>query len=49
MYVLLVLKLIPAGMTGIIVAAMFTATMAAISADLNALASVLTRDFYSAC
>lgn len=45
-YVLLVLKLLPAGMTGIIVAAMFSATMAAISADLNALASVLTRDFY---
>lgn len=45
-YVLLVLKLLPAGMVGIIVAAMFSATMAAISADLNALASVLTRDFY---
>ena len=45
-YVLLVLQLLPAGMVGIIVAAMFSATMAAISADLNALASVLTRDFY---
>ncbi len=45
-YVLLVLKLLPAGMVGIIVAAVFSATMAAISADLNALASVLTRDFY---
>ena len=33
-------------MVGIIVAAMFSATMATISADLNAIASVLTRDFY---
>jgi SSS family solute:Na+ symporter len=45
-YVLLVLKLLPVGMVGIIVAAMFSATMAAISADLNAIASVLTRDVY---
>jgi Na+/proline symporter len=45
-YVLLVLKLLPVGMVGIIVAAMFSATMAAISSDLNALASVLTRDVY---
>ena len=45
-YILLVLKLLPAGVTGIIVAAMFSATMAAISADLNAIASVLTRDVY---
>jgi Na+/proline symporter len=33
-------------MVGIIVDAMFSATMAAISADLNAIASVLTRDVY---
>ena len=45
-YVLLVLELLPVGMIGIIVAAMFSATMATISADLNAIASVLTRDFY---
>jgi solute:Na+ symporter, SSS family len=45
-YILLVLELLPVGMVGIIVAAMFSATMAAISADLNAIASVLTRDFY---
>ena len=45
-YVLLVLKLLPAGVIGIIVAAMFSATMAAISSDLNAIASVLTRDVY---
>ena len=40
------LKLLPVGMVGIIVAAMFSATMATISADLNAVASVLTRDVY---
>jgi solute:Na+ symporter, SSS family len=40
------LKLLPAGVIGIIVAAMFSATMAAISSDLNAIASVLTRDVY---
>jgi len=45
-YVLLVLKLLPVGVIGIIVAAMFSATMAAISSDLNAIASVLTRDVY---
>jgi len=45
-YILLVLQLLPVGMVGIIVAAMFSATMAAISADFNAIASVLTRDFY---
>jgi solute:Na+ symporter, SSS family len=45
-YVLLVLRLLPAGVIGIIVAAMFSATMAAISSDLNAIASVLTRDVY---
>jgi SSS family transporter len=45
-YVLLVLELLPVGMVGIIVAAMFSATMATISADLNAVASVLTRDVY---
>ena len=45
-YVLLVLKLLPVGLIGIIVAAMFSATMAAVSADLNAIASVLTRDVY---
>src|SRR5690348_12321546 len=45
-YVLLVLKLLPAGVIGIIVGAMFSATMAAISSDLNAIASVLTRDVY---
>lgn len=45
-YVLLVMKLLPVGMVGIIVAAMFSATMAMVSADFNAIASVLTKDVY---
>ena len=46
-YVLLVLKLLPVGMIGIIVAAMFSATMAVVSSDFNAIASVLTKDVYN--
>jgi SSS family solute:Na+ symporter len=45
-YVLLVLKLLPAGMVGIIMAAMLSATMAMVSSDFNAIASVLTKDVY---
>ncbi|MEO6964623.1 MAG: hypothetical protein ABI076_01835, partial [Acidobacteriaceae bacterium] len=45
-YVLLVMRLLPAGMVGIIMAAMFSATMAAVSSDFNAIASVLTQDIY---
>jgi Na+/proline symporter len=45
-YVLMLLELLPVGMIGIIVAAMFSATMAAVSSDLNAIASVLTKDWY---
>ncbi len=45
-YVLLVMRLLPAGMVGIIMAAMFSATMAVVSADFNAIASVLTQDMY---
>jgi len=45
-YVLLVMKLLPVGMVGIIMAAMFSATMAMVSADYNAIASVLTKDVY---
>ena len=45
-YVMLVLKLLPAGMIGIIMAAMFSATMAVVSSDFNAIASVLTNDVY---
>jgi Na+/proline symporter len=45
-YMLLVLKLLPAGMVGIIVAAMLSATMATVSSDFSAIASVLTKDVY---
>ncbi|MEN6532510.1 MAG: hypothetical protein ABFD89_02545 [Bryobacteraceae bacterium] len=45
-YVLLVVNLLPVGMIGIIVAAMLSATMAVVSADFNAIASVLTKDVY---
>lgn len=45
-YVLLVLKLLPAGMVGIIVAAMLSATMATVSSDFSAIASVLSKDVY---
>lgn len=45
-YVHLIFELLPAGMIGIIVAALFSATMATVSADLNAIASVLTKDIY---
>lgn len=45
-YVMLVMQLLPVGMIGIIMAAMFSATMAVVSADFNAIASVLTKDVY---
>ncbi len=45
-YALLVLTLLPPGMVGIIVAALLSATMATVSADFNAIASVLTEDVY---
>jgi solute:Na+ symporter, SSS family len=45
-YVLLVMRLLPEGMVGIILAAMLSATMAAVSSDFNAIASVLTEDIY---
>lgn len=45
-YVMLVLKLLPAGMIGIIIAAMFSSTMAVVSSDYNSIASVLTKDVY---
>jgi SSS family transporter len=45
-YVLLLVKLLPEGLVGIILAAMLSATMAAVSSDFNAIASVLTEDVY---
>jgi len=38
--------LLPAGMLGLVVAAMFSATMSMLSSDYNACASVLTNDVY---
>jgi len=45
-YILLVMRLLPAGMVGIVLAAMFSATMATVSGDFNAIAGVLTQDVY---
>ncbi len=45
-YALLVFNLLPTGMIGIVVAALLSATMATVSADFNAIASVLTQDVY---
>jgi len=45
-YVLLLVRLLPEGMIGIILSAMLSATMAAVSSDFNAIASVLTQDIY---
>lgn len=45
-YALLVLHLLPHGMVGIIIAAVLSATMATVSSDFNAIASVLTQDVY---
>ena len=45
-YPLLCLKLLPAGMVGLIVAAMFSATMSMLSSDYNVCANVLTNDVY---
>jgi solute:Na+ symporter, SSS family len=45
-YVLLVLKLLPAGLIGIVVAALLSATMATVSSDFSAISSVITKDVY---
>lgn len=45
-YSLLCRTLLPVGMTGMLIAAMFSATMSMISSDYNAVASVLTNDVY---
>jgi SSS family transporter len=45
-YILLVMRLLPSGMVGIVLAAMFSATMATVSGDFNAIAGVLTQDIY---
>jgi len=45
-YPMLCATLLPAGMLGLIVAAMFSATMSTLSADYNICANVLTNDLY---
>ena len=45
-YVSLCLELLPAGIMGLMIAAMFAATMSVLSAEYNVTASVLTRDIY---
>ena len=45
-YPLLCMLLLPAGMLGLVVAAMFSATMSMLSSDYNACAGVLTNDVY---
>jgi len=45
-YVLLCKQLLPAGMMGMMIAAMFSATMSTLSGDYNAVASVITNDIY---
>lgn len=45
-YALLCREVLPVGMVGMVVAAMFSATMSMLSSDYNSVASVLTNDFY---
>jgi solute:Na+ symporter, SSS family len=45
-YVAICLKLLPAGIMGLMIAAMFASTMSVLSAEFNVTASVLTRDIY---
>ncbi len=45
-YPLLCVELLPAGMLGLVIAAMFSATMSMLSSDYNVCASVLTNDVY---
>lgn len=45
-YPMLCVTLLPAGALGLIIAAMFSATMSSLSGDYNALAAVLTNDVY---
>lgn len=45
-YPLLCAKLLPAGMLGLLISAMFSATMSTLSSDYNVCASVITQDVY---
>ena len=41
------LELLPVGMMGVMITAMFSATMSTLSSEYNVLASVATRDIYA--
>ncbi len=45
-YAALAMRFLPAGLMGLIIAAMFSATMSTLSGDFNVVASVLTEDIY---
>lgn len=45
-YVAVALKLLPAGVMGIMLAAMFAATMSSLDSEYNVMASVVTKDIY---
>lgn len=45
-YAIVCKSVLPVGMLGMIIAAMFSATMSTVAGDFNAIASVLTNDFY---
>ncbi len=45
-YAALALNFLPAGLVGLIIAAMFSATMSTLSGDFNVTASVITEDIY---
>ncbi|MGC8739215.1 MAG: sodium:solute symporter family transporter [Candidatus Hydrogenedens sp.] len=45
-YPILCSKLLPAGMLGLLISAMFSATMSTLSSDFNVCASVVTQDVY---
>ena len=45
-YATVCLAVLPTGMIGMVVAAMFSATMSTLAGDFNAVASVVTNDFY---
>jgi SSS family transporter len=45
-YAALSLKYLPAGLMGLMIAAMFSATMSTLSGDYNVMASVMTEDIY---
>ena len=45
-YALICKRVLPVGMIGMVVAAMFSATMSTLAGDYNSMSSVLTNDFY---